>query len=360
MSTVPSSSNVYQLPTPLNSKVKIYTGTASQELGAKVAKSLGLQAQPLDTINFANGETRVRVPGGEAAVQGNDTVIIQSTSKPANDTLMELMQSIDALRRAGAKSITVVMPHYGYARQDRRTRDASGVAAEPVTAKLVANMLQMAGATRVLTVDSHCKQLESFFDVPFDNLSAMELFAKEIKSQNPSLENVAICSPDHGGVERARLLCDLLGLPPYPAVVDKRRGGPNEAEALTVIGDVKGQDVYIVDDMIDTGGTIAKAAKMLLEKGAKSVHVVATHPILSGEAVDKMRNAGVTDLVTTDTIALDPKNRQYLGGFIKCVSIAGGLSDALRKIIVRGGGTLPAAPPSETTPAETSTTSLLA
>ena len=255
-------------------------------------------------------------------IRGEDVFVIQSTSYPANDNLMELLVTIDALKRASARRITAVMPYFGYARQDRKTGPRT-----PISAKLVANLIESAGADRVLTMELHAGQIQGFFDIPVDNLFATPIFARHAKKKIKS-KNLICVAPDVGGTERARALGKLLNV--GLAIVDKRRPKPGQSQVMNVIGDVKGKTCIIVDDIIDSGGTIVNAAKALKDRGAKEVYVYITHGVLSGEAVKKIKNSVIKNLVITDTI--DNMNRTKGVKNIEVLSISGLMGEAIKRI----------------------------
>jgi len=290
---------------------KLISGNANKPLAKGIAKRItfhrGQKVELIDTRveRFNDGEIFVEVYEN---VRGEDMFIIQSTSNPANDNLMELLIMADALKRSSASRITAVIPYFGYARQDRRTK-----ARTPISAKLVANMIVEAGIERVLTMDLHAAQIQGFFDIPVDNLYASPIFALDVKHHfRKNLEDVMVVSPDVGGVARARELAQRIGAP--LAIVDKRRSAPGEVAEMTVIGDVAGKCCVIVDDIVDTAGTLCKAAETLTEKGAKEVHAYISHGVLSGPAVERITNSVMKSLVITDSI-------QPLGNVAKCKKI---------------------------------------
>ncbi len=287
------------LPMPTLNEPKLISGNANRLLANAVARRMSMhRGMNLGLVDarverFNDGEIFVEVFEN---VRGEDMFIIQPTSNPANDNLMELLIMADALRRSSAARITAVIPYFGYARQDRRTK-----ARTPISAKLVANMIVGAGIERVLTMDLHAAQIQGFFDIPVDNLYASPVFALDIEHQFKSrLKDVVVVSPDVGGVARARELAKRIGV--ALAIVDKRRERPGEVAEMTVIGDVKGKSCIIVDDICDTAGTLCKAAEVLLERGAKEVHSYITHGVLSGPAVERVTNSVMKSLVITDTI----------------------------------------------------------
>jgi ribose-phosphate pyrophosphokinase len=296
-------------------ELKLLTGSANPELARKLADYLGVPLAPADVSRFSDGEIRVNI---EENVRGTDVFIVQSTCHPVNDNLMELLLMIDECRRSSAHRITAVMPYYGYARQDRKTRSR-----EPISAKLVANLITVAGADRVLTMDLHAPQLQGFFDIPVDNLFGNRILAEHVASLG--LENVMVFSPDAGGVYRARQLAKYLGAP--LGFIDKRRPEPNVSEVVNVIGKVKGKTVVFVDDLIDTGGTIAQAATAVLELGAVAVYACATHAVFSGKAADTLSHAPIRSVVVTDTIPLHNAPRQ-----VEVISVAPLLGEAIMRV----------------------------
>ena len=272
------------------STFKLFSGSANPEFAKKVGDYLGMNVSDAKLNKFSDGEISVQIT---QSVRGQDVYIIQPTCAPTNDNLMELLIMVDALKRSSAKSINAVIPYYGYARQDRKAAPRV-----PITAKLVADILETAGISRVVTIDLHAAQIQGFFNIPADNLFGSILFANYIKSKN--LKNPIIASPDIGGVARARQYADKLG---YDLViVDKKREKANESQVMNIIGDVKGKDVILVDDMVDTAGTLVKAAEVLKEKGANSVMACCTHGVLSGPAYDRVANGVLDELVISDTI----------------------------------------------------------
>jgi len=277
---------------------KLISGNANVPLAKAIAKRMTVhQGRPVDLVDarverFNDGEVFVEVFEN---IRGEDMFIVQPTSNPANDNLMELLIITDALRRSSAKRITAVIPYFGYARQDRRTK-----ARTPITAKLVANLLTEAGIERILTLDLHATQIQGFFDIPVDNLYAAPVFALDVKHHFKNLKDVTIVSPDVGGVARARELAKRIDAD--LAIVDKRRGAPGEVAEMNVIGDVTDRICIIVDDIVDTAGTLCKAADELIEKGAKEVHAYITHGVLSGPAVGRINASSLKSLVVTDSI----------------------------------------------------------
>ena len=260
-------------------------------LAQKIAVRVGVPLSKSSVQRFSDGEIQINI---DESVRGKDVYLIQSTSVPVNDNLMELLIMIDAVRRASAQTINIVIPYYGYARQDRKTRPR-----EPITAKLIADMLQEAGATRVLSLDLHAPQIQGFFDIPVDNLMGAPLLADYFLRNNLQKDAVVV-SPDHGGVTRARKLAEFLKTP--IAIVDKRRPRANVSEVMNIIGNVKGKRAIIIDDMIDTAGTITLAAQALIDAGATEVYASATHAVLSGPAIQRLNDSPIKNLVLTDSI----------------------------------------------------------
>ncbi|MDI3298438.1 MAG: ribose-phosphate pyrophosphokinase [Bacillota bacterium] len=301
------------------SGLKIFSGTANPQLAREICDYLKVPLGNVEVGRFSNGEIRISI--GEN-VRGVDVFVVQPTSQPVNDNLMELLIMIDALRRASAGRITAVVPFYGYARQDRKTRGR-----EPITAKLVANLITVAGANRVLTVDLHAGQIQGFFDVPVDNLSGVPLLAQYLRRRGLERETVVV-SPDAGGVPRARDMADRLGV--GLAILDKRRPEPNVAEVTHVIGDVEGRDAIIVDDMIDTAGTVREGSLELKRRGARRVIACATHPVFSGNAWENLREAGLEEVVVTNTIAQPA--RSEIDGRLTVLSTGPLLAEAIRRI----------------------------
>lgn len=275
----------------LDKEIKIFALNSNKPLAEKIAKKVGVELGKSDVKRFSDGEIQINI---DESVRGKDVYLVQSTSAPVNDNLMELLIMIDAVKRASARSVNLVMPYYGYARQDRKTR-----AREPITAKLVADMLQKAGADRVLSLDLHAPQIQGFFDIPVDNLMGAPLLADYFLSHDLEKDAVVV-SPDHGGVTRARKLAEFLKTP--IAIVDKRRPKANVAEVMNIIGDVKGKRAIIIDDMIDTAGTITLASQALMDAGATEVYSSATHAVLSGPAIERLNNSPIKKLILTDSI----------------------------------------------------------
>ncbi|KRM69341.1 ribose-phosphate diphosphokinase [Apilactobacillus ozensis] len=299
-------------------KLKIFALNSNRPLAEKIAKRVGVDLVETSVDRFSDGEIRINI---EESIRGDNCYIIQSTSAPVNDNLMELLIMIDALRRASAKTINVVIPYYGYARQDRKARSR-----EPITAKLVANMLETDGITRVVALDLHAAQIQGFFDVPVDHLMGAPLLADYFMNNGWNSDDVVV-SPDHGGVVRARALAEFLKSP--IAIIDKRRPQANVAEIMNIIGDVKGKSCLMIDDMIDTAGTITLGAQALIDAGAKEVYACCTHPVLSGPAIERIEKSPIKQLVVTDSIRL-PEEKQI--DKIKQISVAPLIGDAIIRV----------------------------
>ncbi len=273
--------------------IRIFAGSSNRQLSERVSDYLNLPLGARRITRFADGEIFINI---EESVRGHHAYILQSTSTPANEHLMELLIMIDALKRASASEITVVIPYYGYARQDRKAGPR-----EPITAKLVADMLECAGATRVIALDLHAAQVQGFFNIPVDNLYAMPIFLEDIQSRF-DLNDVVLVAPDAGGVERARMYAKKLQC--SLAIIDKRRPKPNIAEVMNIIGDVSGKVAIVIDDMIDTGGTLCKGAEAVVKAGATAVYAYATHAVFSDAAVSRIDSSSLTEVVVTDSIPL--------------------------------------------------------
>ena len=276
----------------LDPNLKVFSLNSNFDLAQEIAAAIGVELGKCSVTSFSDGEVQINI---EESIRGCDVFVIQSTSQPVNENLMELLIMIDALKRASAKTINIVMPYYGYARQDRKAR-----AREPITAKLVANLLETAGAHRVITLDLHAPQIQGFFDILIDHLVAVPILADFFKEKD--LSDIVIVSPDHGGVTRARKMADRLKAP--IAIIDKRRPRPNVAEVMNIIGNIEGKTAILIDDIIDTAGTITLAANALVENGAKAVYACCTHPVLSGPAIERIQNSTIKELVVTNSIAL--------------------------------------------------------
>lgn len=301
-------------------ELKLLTGNSNIKLAESVAKNLGIELTKADIEKFKDGEISIKI---NESIRGKDVFIVQPTSSPTNDNLMELLIMIDACKRASAGYINAVIPYYGYARQDRKTRGR-----EPITAKLVANLLTIAGADRVITMDLHAGQIQGYFDIPVDHFSAIRLLSTHFQSfAFDKAEEFVVVSPDLGGVRRAREFADYLKLP--IAIIEKRRPMPNVSEVMSVIGDFKGKHAIIVDDMIDTAGTITNAADFLVGNGAKDVYLVATHGVFSGDAIKKLEKPSVKEVIITDTIELKKEKKIDK---ITQLSIAPLLAEAINRI----------------------------
>ncbi|MEG0367130.1 MAG: ribose-phosphate pyrophosphokinase [Coprobacillus sp.] len=282
----------------MKNNVTVFALSASQELAKSIAKTMGTTVGKCEVRHFADGEILVEI--GES-VRGKDVFIVQSTSNPVTNNLMEILVLADALKRASAKQITAVIPYFGYARQDRKAKPR-----QPITSRLVADLLTVAGVGRVVTIDLHAAQIQGFFDIPVDEMQALPLISKYFKNKN--ISDLCIVSPDHGGATRARRLSDALDCP--IAIIDKRRPKPNAVEVMGIIGDVSGKNCILIDDMIDTAGTIVAGATILKEKGAKDVYIACTHGVLSGPAVERLENCVAKEIVITDTIAI-PESKKF-------------------------------------------------
>ena len=299
--------------------MKVLAGTSNTDLCKKIAKNLKLKLVNSNIKRFADDEIYVEV---NENIRGNTIFVVQSTSNPANDNLMELLICIDALKRSSAKNITAVIPYFGYARQDRKV-----VPRTAISAKLVSDLITNAGANRILSVDLHAGQIQGFFNIPVDNLFATPIFARHIKNKI-KLNNIVCVSPDVGGVERTRALSRRINT--SIAIIDKRRPAPGKSEVMNIVGNVSNKNCVIVDDIIDSGGTIVNAAKALKDKGAKDVYVFITHAVLSGEAVNKIENSKIKKLITTDTI--DNSKKITKSKKIEVISIAPMISEAMKRI----------------------------
>ena len=299
--------------------MKLLSGNSNKPLSKSIAKYLKSKLVNSSIRNFSDGEIYVEI---NENIRGNSIFLIQSVSSPANDNLMELLLCIDALKRSSAKNITAVIPYFGYARQDRKVAPRTSI-----SAKLVSNLITKAGADRVVTVDLHAGQIQGFFDIPVDNLFATPIFARHVKKKIKS-KNLICVAQDVGGTERARALGKILNV--GLAIVDKRRPKPGQSQVMNIIGDVKGKTCILVDDIIDSGGTIVNAAKALKNRGAKEVYVYITHGVLSGEAVNKIKKSVIKNLVITDTI--DNMNRVKGAKNIEVLSISSLMGEAIKRI----------------------------
>jgi ribose-phosphate pyrophosphokinase len=301
----------------LDTKLKVFTCNSNPKLAKEIVDYIGVALGDAEVFRFSDGEIQIRL---NESVRGCDVYLIQSTCYPVNDHLMELLVMIDAFKRASVKSINVVMPYYGYGRQDRKARSR-----DPITAKLVANLIETAGAHRVITMDLHAMQIQGFFDIPVDHLLGVPILGQYYRSKK--LSNVVVVSPDHGGVVRARRLADYLSAP--LAIIDKRRPEPNLSEVMNIIGDIEGKTALLIDDMIDTAGTVVLAANALIEYGATEVYACATHAVLSGPAMQRIEQSPIKELVVTNTIPIvhpDPSNK------LKILSIANIMGEAIIRI----------------------------
>ena len=299
--------------------MKILAGTSNVKLCKDIARNLKLKLVNTNIKRFPDNEIYVEI---NENIRGNSIFVVQSTSNPVNDNLMELLICIDALRRSSAKNITAVIPYFGYARQDRKV-----VPRTAISAKLVSNLITDAGANRILSVDLHAGQIQGFFDIPVDNLFATPIFARHIK-KNIKTNNLICVAPDVGGVERARALSRRINV--GIAIIDKRRPTPGKSEVMNIVGNVKHKICVIVDDIIDSGGTIVNAAKALKDKGAKEIYVYITHAVLSGSAVDKIKKSQIKKLIITDTI--DNSKKIKISKKIEVISFAPMISEAIKRI----------------------------
>ena len=299
------------------SNIKVFACNSNKTLANAIADKLGLKLGDCEVEKFSDGEISVKI---NETIRGADVFIIQSTSYPVNDNLMELLIMIDAMKRASAARITAVMPYYGYARQDRKAR-----ARDPISAKLVANILTSAGASRVLTMDLHCAQIQGFFDVPVDHLMSTSILAKYIKSMK--LENLTIVSPDLGGVTRARELADRLGAP--IAIIEKRRPEPGVAKVMNIIGTVKDRSCVLVDDIVDTAGSLCEGAKALDKAGAMGVYAAVCHPVLTDPATERVKNSCLKQLIVTNSLPIEDYKKQTK---LKVLSVAPLLGEAIMRI----------------------------
>ena len=299
--------------------MKVLAGTSNSRLCENIARQLKLKLVNSNIKRFADGEVYIEI---NENIRGNSIFVVQSTSNPANDNLMELLICIDALRRSSAKNITAVIPYFGYARQDRKV-----VPRTAISAKLVSNLITNSGANRILSVDLHAGQIQGFFDIPVDNLFATPIFARHIK-KNININNLICVAPDVGGVERTRALSRKINV--SIAIIDKRRPTPGKSEVMNIVGNVKNKTCVIVDDIIDSGGTIVNAAKALKDKGAKEVYVYITHAVLSGSAIDKIKKSQIKKLIITDTI--DNSKKIKISKKIEVISFAPMISEAIKRI----------------------------
>lgn len=302
-------------------RMMVFAGNSNPQLAQSVADYLHIPLGKADIGRFSDGEIRVEILEN---VRGHDIFIVQSTSRPTNDHLMELLIMVDALRRSSAGRITAVIPYFGYARQDRRARSAR----VPISAKVVANLLTVVGTDRVLTIDLHADQVQGFFDLPVDNIYGSKVMLEDIVQHTLGDGEWTVVSPDVGGVVRARAFAKQLG--DELAIIDKRRPKHNQSKVMHIIGDVKGRRCLIVDDMVDTAGTLCEAATALKKEGANWVSAYITHPVLSGNAIDNIQNSGLDELVVTDTIPLQPDAKAC--DKIRVISVADMLAESMRRI----------------------------
>lgn len=277
----------------LGKKVKLFSLSSNHKLAEEISEALGVPLADCVVKRFADGEVNINI---NETVRGHHVFVVQPTNNPVNENLMELLVMIDALKRASAQTINVIVPYYGYSRQDRKAAPR-----QAISAKLVANLIQVAGASRILIMDLHAAQIQGFFDIPVDHFEALPIFADYFKKKD--LSDVVVVSPDHGGVTRARNLARALDNKPI-AIIDKRRPEPNKAEVMNIIGDIAGKTCIMIDDMIDTAGSICAGAQALIDAGAKEVYACATHPIFSGPAIERLTNSPIKEVVVTNTIAL--------------------------------------------------------
>ena len=299
------------------SRLKIFSGTAHPALAKEICDYIGVPLGKAMCGRFNNGEIQVMI---NESVRGKDVFVIQPTGAPVNDNLMEMLIMVDALKRASARHITVVVPYYGYARQDRKTRGR-----EPITSKLVADLMSKAGVTRVVTMDLHAGQIQGFFDVPVDHLASAQLLAGYVKEKG--LENLTVVSPDLGGVTRARDLADRVEAP--IAIIEKRRPEPGVAKVMNIIGTVEGRNCVLVDDMVDTAGSLCEGAKALMEAGAKGVYAAVCHPVLTDPATERIRESVLNEIIVTNSLPIEEYKLQEK---LKVVSVAPLLGEAIMRI----------------------------
>ncbi len=300
--------------------VKIFAGTSNKELAQKIAEKYGMELGKAEVVRFKDGEVFVKI---DETVRGRDVFVVQPTSEPVNENLMELLIFVDALKRASAKSINVIVPYYGYARQDRKSSPR-----EPITSKLVANLLTKAGVTRLLTMDLHADQIQGFFDIPVDHLQALPLMVKYFKSKGFYGDKVVVVSPDIGGVKRARKLAEKLDC--KIAIIDKRRPKPNMSEVMNLIGEVEGKIAIFIDDMIDTAGTITNGATAIMERGAKEAYACCTHAVFSDPAIERLTASSLTEIIVTDSIRL-PERKKI--DKVKILSVDELFAEAIKRVV---------------------------
>jgi ribose-phosphate pyrophosphokinase len=301
------------------SRLMLFAGNAHRDLAVRVADYLGVRLNSLTSTKFSDGEIRIRV---DESARGNDVFLIQPTCAPANDTLMELLIMLDAFKRASARRMTVVMPYYGYARQDKKTKPR-----EPITARLVADMIQTAGASRVVTIDLHAEQIQGFFNCPVDHLYGGPIIGRHLLEEGYGEMDTVVVSPDVGGVARAKNLAEMLGK--SFAVIAKRRPEPNKVEVVEIIGDFKGKICVLIDDMIDTGGSIISGAEALMARGAKEVVICCTHAVFSGPAARGLEDSVISKIFVLDTIPISPSKQISK---LKILSSASLIGEAIRRI----------------------------
>ncbi|MDB4121203.1 ribose-phosphate pyrophosphokinase [Gammaproteobacteria bacterium] len=302
--------------------VGIFAGSASQQLTTEIVEILGAKLGKIELGKFSDGEIKVEILEN---VRGHETYIVQSTCAPSNANLMELMLITDALKRSSASKITAIIPYYGYARQDRRVRSAR----VPISAKVIADMMNTVGVDRVLTVDLHSESIQGFFDMPADNVYATKIMHDDIKFRSSNDEPILVVSPDAGGVVRARALAKFLGQSDL-AIIDKRRATANESEVMNIIGDVAGKCCIVPDDMIDTAGTLCNASQALKDAGAAKVKAYITHPVLSGPAIERISNSSIDELVVTNSIPLSPEAEKC--SKIRVISLAPTIAECVRRL----------------------------
>jgi len=300
--------------------VKIFAGTSNKELAQKIAEKYGMELGKAEVVRFKDGEVFVKI---DETVRGRDVFVVQPTSEPVNENLMELLIFVDALKRASAKSINVIVPYYGYARQDRKSSPR-----EPITSKLVANLLTKAGVTRLLTMDLHADQIQGFFDIPVDHLQALPLMVKYFKSKGFYGDKIVVVSPDIGGVKRARKLAEKLDC--KIAIIDKRRPKPNMSEVMNLIGEVEGKIAIFIDDMIDTAGTITNGAEAIMKRGAKEAYACCTHAVFSDPAIERLTASPLTEIIVTDSICL-PERKKI--DKVKILSVDALFAEAIKRVV---------------------------
>ena len=308
------------MSTLLGKKVKLFSLSANRSLAEEIAKSIGIELSNCDVLHFADGEINVNI---NETVRGHHVFVIQPTSSPVNEHLMELLIMCDALKRASAKTINLVIPYYGYSRQDRKAKSR-----QPISAKLVADLIQTAGANRVIAMDLHAAQIQGFFNIPIDNFLGLPILVNYFLDKKLNSKDVIVVSPDHGGVTRAREFAKVLECP--IAIIDKRRPEPNKAEVMNILGDIAGKTCILVDDMVDTAGTLTAGADALMKAGAKEVYAACTHGVLSNPAVERIQNSSLKELIITNTIEL-PKDKQIPK--IKVVSVGSLLGHGILRIL---------------------------